>query len=75
VLVDLIIKSWNVSNSGGFLSILVWRKGGVRGDGVNDTVAGGARHVVPVTLSVMESSILHGVCLWGGYRAGTSTCI
>jgi len=44
----------------------------VRGGGVDVAVAGGARHVMPVTLCIMKGSVLHGVSpgRWGWTGAG-----
>jgi len=68
---ELVFKLGDVTDAGWlFALLLVGGEGRVRGDGVNDAVAGRACHVMPVSLSVMESSVLPGVCPGRGYWAG-----
>jgi len=64
VRVELVIKLGDIPDSRCFLSLLERREWGMGGDGVDDAVAWRTRQVVPVTLSIVESCILHRVCSW-----------
>ena len=58
---ELVVKLGDITNSGWFLSLARRREWSRRrewcmwGDGVDDAVAGGARHVMPVTLTKIHN--------------------